>query len=136
MSQADGVHAGLMGRVLEWLRARVGAPNELATMSREDLRELASDLALGETDLLTLSNSLHDNTDLMERTIRARGFEPEQLRQSFGLLMRDMEMVCTRCHATGRCLRELNAGTAVTHAHEFCPNAATFDDLLEYSTSG
>ena len=126
----------LLGRVLAWVRVRIGAADELAMMSREDLREMASDLALGETDLMTLSTSLHDNTALMERTIRARGFEPEQLRQSFGLLMRDVELVCTRCHSTGRCLRELKAGTAVAHAREFCPNAATFDDLLEHATSG
>ena len=127
---------GLLGRVLEWLRAHLGEPDELAMMSREELRELASDLALGENDLMSLSSSLHDNTALMEGMIRARGFDPEQLRQSFGVLLRDMELVCTRCHATGRCLRELKAGTAADHAHEYCPNAATFDDLLEFTTSG
>jgi hypothetical protein len=127
---------GLLGRVLVWLRARVGPADELTMMSREELRELASDLALGENDLVALSASLHDNTALMEQTIRARGFDPEQLRGSFGLLMRDVELVCSRCHATGRCQRELTAGTAVEHAHEFCPNAGTFDDLVEYVTSG
>ena len=127
---------GLLGRVLDWLRARCGAGDELAAMSREEIRDLASDLSLSESDLVALSASLNDNTALMEGMIRARGFDPDQLRQSFGILLRDMEVVCTRCHATGRCLRELKAGTAAANAHEYCPNATTFDDLLEFTTSG
>jgi hypothetical protein len=126
---------GVLGRALEWLRVRFGSPEDLALLSREDLRELASDLAMGESDLISLSTSLRDNTVLMEHTIRARGFDPDQLRRSFASLMREVELVCSHCHATGRCLHELKAGTAVQHAQAFCPNAATFDDLLETSTS-
>lgn len=121
---------GVLGRALDWLRTRFAAPEDMALLSREDLRELASDLALGENDLILLSASLHDNTALMEHTIRARGFDPDQLRESFAVVMREVELVCSHCHARGRCLRELKSGTAIEHAHEFCPNAATFDDLL------
>jgi hypothetical protein len=127
---------GLLGRVLDWLRAHSGMGDELATMSRDEIRDLASDLSLAEGDLRALSASLADNTALMEGMMRARGFEPEQVRRSFGRLMRDVERVCSRCRATGRCRRELDAGTAAKHAHEYCPNADTFDDLVEYATSG
>lgn len=125
---------GLLGRVLDWVRARCGTGDELAALSREEIRELAGDLALGEGDLLALSASLADNTVLMEGMMRARGFDPEQLRHSFGTLLRDVERVCSRCRATGRCRRELEAGTAAEHAHEFCPNAGTFDDLIDFAT--
>ena len=127
---------GLLGRVLDWLRARCGAGDELAAMSREEIRDLASDLSLSESDLVALSASLNDNTALMEGMMRARGFEPDRLRQSFGPLMRDVERVCSRCRSTGRCRRELDAGTAAAHAHEYCPNARTFDDLVDFATSG
>ena len=55
------------------------------------------------------------------------------LRDSFLALLRDIERVCTRCRDARRCWRELEAGTAAEHCHEFCPNAGTFDDLVEYS---
>lgn len=127
---------GLLGRVLDWVRARCGVGDDLGAMSRDEIRELASDLSLSEGDLVALSTSLNDNTTLMEGMMRARGFEPDQLRQSFGTLMRDVERVCSRCRMTGRCRRELDAGTAAAHAHEYCPNAGTFDDLIDYVTSG
>lgn len=125
---------GLLGRVLDWVRAHHGAPDELAGWSREDLRALASDLSLSEDDLVAVSSGLADNSELMQRMIRARGFDPEQLRHSFDTLMRDIERVCTRCRHTGRCRRELDAGTAADNAHGFCPNAGTFDDLVDYTT--
>ncbi|HUB12042.1 MAG TPA: DUF6455 family protein [Acetobacteraceae bacterium] len=125
---------GLLGRVLDWLRDRCGA-DELADWSREDLRDLAADLALGEGDLVALSASMSDNSVLMEGMMRAYGFDPELLRSSFGALLRDMERVCSCCRSIGRCRRELRSGTAVRHAHEYCPNAGSFDDLVEYATS-
>ena len=137
MNPADRALAnpGLLGRVLDWLRARSGSADELAGWSREELRNLADDLALSEYDLVTLSATMSDNNVLMERMMRARGFEPELLRNSFAALVRDMERVCSRCKSTGRCRRELDAGYGARHAHEYCPNAGTFDDLVEYATS-
>jgi len=126
---------GLLGRVLDWLRVHCGGTDELAGWSRDDLRNLADDLALSDDDLLALSGAISDNNVLMERMMSARGFEPELLRNSFGALVRDMERVCSLCKSTGRCRRELDAGYGARHAHEYCPNAATFDDLVEYATS-
>jgi hypothetical protein len=127
---------GLLGRVLDWVRERCGLGDELAAMSREEIRDLASDLSLSESDLAASSASLNDNTALMEGMLRVRGFDPAQVRNSFGTLMRDVERVCSRCRSTGRCRRELDAGTAAAHAHGYCPNAGTIDDLIDYATSG
>jgi Family of unknown function (DUF6455) len=136
MKPADPALAnpGLLGRVLDWLRVRCGT-DEFAGWSREDLRDLADDLSLGDDDLVALSAGMSNNTALMERMMRARGFDPELLRHSFGALVRDVERVCSHCRSTGRCRRELDAGTAAKHAHDFCPNAGTFDDLTDYATS-
>ncbi|HTB46167.1 MAG TPA: DUF6455 family protein [Acetobacteraceae bacterium] len=137
MSHAEPAlsNPGLLGRVLVWLRAH-SAGDELSAMSPDEIRNLASDLSLAEGDLRALSASINDNTVLMEGMMRARGFEPEQVRRSFGTLMRDVERVCSRCRSTGRCRRELDAGTAAAHAHEYCPNVGTLDDLAEFATSG
>jgi len=37
--------------------------------------------------------------------------------------MREIETMCSRCDSNERCGHELDAGTAVAHAAEFCPNA-------------
>jgi hypothetical protein len=63
--------------------------------------------------------------------MRARGLDPDRMRDAYVTLLRDVERVCTQCKTTGRCRRELDAGTAAAHCHDFCPNAATFDDLVE-----
>src|SRR5579872_7234040 len=109
---------GLLGRMLDRVRA-YASPNDLAAFSREDLRHMADDLALAPSDLAAMSAEGHDNTVLMESMMRARGFEPERIRQVFVALLRDMERVCTRCKSTGRCRRELDAGTAAAHYHDY-----------------
>ena len=122
---------GLLGRVLDCVRAHVAPGADLATLTREDLRHIAGDLALAESAVLSLSAGAHDNTVLMERMMRARSLDPEEMRHAFSAALRDAERVCSGCRNTGRCRRELDAGTAAAHCHEFCPNAATFDYLVE-----
>lgn len=122
---------GLLGRVLNCVRAHVAPGADLATLTREDLRHIAANLALAELAVLSLSVGARDNTALMERMMQVRGLDPEEMRQTFSMVLRDAERVCSGCRNTGRCRRELDAGTAAAHCHEYCPNAATFDDLVE-----
>jgi hypothetical protein len=122
---------GLLGRVLDCVRAHVVPGTDLATLTHDDLRHIAGDLALAESALLSLSAGAHDNTVLMDRMMRARGLDPEATRHAFAMALRDAERVCSGCTNTGRCRRELDAGTAAAHRHAYCPNAATFDDLVE-----
>jgi hypothetical protein len=72
-----------------------------------------------------------DNTVLMERMMRVRRLDPKKMRHAFSMAMRDAERVCSQCRSTERCMRELDAGTAVAGCHAYCPNATTFDDLVE-----
>lgn len=121
-------HPGLFGRVLGWMRAHVNSTSDLATLSGEELRQIASDLSLTELDLASLAAGA-DNTVLMQRMMRAHGIDPEQMTYGFATLLRDLNRVCTQCRCTGRCRRELDAGTAVKHCAEYCRNAATLEDL-------
>lgn len=125
---------GLLGRVLDWVRTHVAPGRDLATLSREELRLIAEDLSLADSDLAAMTTLGRDNTELMERMMRALGLDPDHLRREFVTLTRDMERLCTQCKYPGRCRRELDVGMAAEHCHEYCPNAATFDDLIEYHT--
>jgi hypothetical protein len=123
--------SGLLARTLDWIKARMLRDNELAGLSHSDLDCLASDLGLSEADLRGVLPVVTDHSDLMDQMMRARGLDPDQVRRSFSNLVRSMEVACTRCADVRTCRRELSAGTADAHCHEFCVNADQMDELIE-----
>jgi hypothetical protein len=131
-SETALANPGLLGRVLDWVRAHALPGSDLADFSRAELRHMAGDLSLAESDLSVVAARGRDNITQMEGMMRARDLNPDQIRHAFVTLMRDVERVCTGCRTTGRCRRELDAGTAALHCREYCPNTHTFDDLIDY----
>lgn len=125
---------GRFSRMRQRMKARLHVGDDLASFSRARLRHMADDLAITEGDLQLLASHAADNTRLMEGMMRARGLDPAVVRCEVGTLLRDVERVCTRCPRASRCQRELDAGTAAQHCHEYCPNAGTFDDLVAVRT--
>lgn len=123
--------SGLLARALDWIKAHAAGQDELERLSRSDIAAIAADLALPEADLISVLPRMADHTVLMDRMMEERGLNPTEVRNRFAALVRDLELVCTRCQATARCRRELEAGTAAARCHEFCLNAPTLDDLLE-----
>jgi hypothetical protein len=121
----------MLGRVIAWVRDHAAAGSDLAALSREELQRIADDLSLATTDLQSFARGARDNTLLMERTMRCRGLDPNQVRNAHPVLLRDIERVCTQCPSTGKCRRELDAGSAAEHFRRYCPNAATFDDMTD-----
>lgn len=122
---------GLLARALDWIKAYNARQQELGRLSPDDIAMMATDLGMSPSDLCDVLPRGADNTTLMDGMLKARGLDPEEVHRSLTPLLRDLELACTRCAATGRCRRELQAGTAAQHAHEFCPNADTIDDMLE-----
>lgn len=122
---------GLLARALDWIKAYNARQQELGLLSNDDVVLMASDLGLSRAELCDILPRGADNTRLMDRMLLARGLDPDKVRRSLTPLLRDMELACTRCTATGRCRRELQAGSAAEHCHDFCANADTIDDLLE-----
>ena len=59
----------------------------------------------------------------IERMMRAFHVDRHELEEDYTRILLDAEMTCLRCRAKRRCLRELQAGTAVANAEHFCPNA-------------
>ncbi len=123
--------SNLLLKALDWIKARAARGNELASMSRDDLRFLAADLGISETDLRDLAPRVADNSVLMDKMMRARGLDPDAVRHAFSGLMREMEVTCSRCRETNVCRREFDSGTAALYCHDFCPNAEAMDDLRE-----
>ena len=122
---------GLLARALDWIKAHAARQEELARLTGNDITTMAADLGLSEADLRDVLPRAADNSLLMDRMIQARGLDPATVRRNLAALVRDLELTCTRCPDTARCRRELDAGTAATRCHEYCPNADTLDDLVE-----
>lgn len=59
----------------------------------------------------------------IERMMRAFRVDRRELEEDYTKILLDAEATCMRCRTKRRCLRELEAGTAVANAERFCPNA-------------
>ncbi|HEY1931679.1 MAG TPA: DUF6455 family protein [Acetobacteraceae bacterium] len=124
---------GLLAWARNWMKQHARPADNLAGFSRAEIGQMAEDLGVTTADVVALANHAPDNTALTEAMMRSHGLKPAEVRDSMPTLLRDIQRVCTRCRNSKRCLRELDAGTAAGHAHEFCPNASTFDDIADYS---
>jgi Family of unknown function (DUF6455) len=120
----------MFSRAIDWLKAHTVGGDDLGAFSRSDLQVMANDLGVTQADLLDVLPRHEDHSDLMDRMMRDRGLDPDKIRRAVGPLMRDLEITCTRCGAVSRCRRDLAAGQAVEHCHEYCGNAETIDELL------
>jgi len=116
-----------LGRAFHRLTAHGMRDKQLASMTSADLRTLGRDIGMTEAELREVSG---DHSALMEKMMRARGLDPASTRREFAGAVREMEKTCARCQDSGRCFRELEAGTSAARYHVFCPNARAMDDLL------
>lgn len=124
-------HPGLFSQVVDWIATRARATAEMARLSSGDLGEMARDLGMAESDLRGVLSKGANNTQLMDAMMQARGLDPAAIAHLSSGVLRDLEVTCTRCGAVAQCRRELAAGTAAMHCHDFCGNADTFDALQE-----
>jgi len=128
---AASTDLNLLARAFDWLKVRMIQDNELASLSRADLQLLAIDLGVTEADLRQIIPQVQNHSEFMDKMMCACGLEPASVRRAFGGVVRDMEVTCARCRDSGRCYRELEAGTAGARYRVFCPNACAIDALLE-----
>lgn len=70
----------LLARAFDWVKARAVRDNEIAAMTRADLRFLAADPGLSEADLLDVMPRVSDHSDLMDKMMRARRLDPDAIR--------------------------------------------------------
>jgi hypothetical protein len=112
-------------------RAALADLREFEAMEPDMMAAIAGECGLSVTELRDVVVHGSGASSLMARMMQAYGLDPEGLRTRDPHTMRDIEGLCSRCLAKGRCRRELDAGTAADHADGFCPNAYTFERLIE-----
>jgi hypothetical protein len=112
-------------------RAALADLREFEAMEPDMMSAIAAECGLSVTELREVVVHGSGASSLMARMMKAYGLDPEGLRTRDPHTMRGIEGLCSRCLTKGRCRRELNAGTAAGHADDFCPNAFTFERLIE-----
>ena len=114
--------------ITRW-RDRQARMEEIEATDANMLREIASEFGLSVTEFRE-TVSMGEGADmLMTQMMAGYGLAPEDLRDRMPGVMRDIEVICARCRSKGRCASELAGGSAAAHAHQFCPNAPTFEAL-------
>ncbi|MCO5129585.1 MAG: DUF6455 family protein [Xanthobacteraceae bacterium] len=121
-----------VSEIWEKFKDRCARASEFNSLSMAQREELARDVGLSECDFERLFAVRDRSPDEMERLMQALALDLEKMELANpGTVTRDMSVVCTVCAVVDRCRRELEAGSAARNYHEYCPNALTFEALLE-----
>ena len=119
----------LFTRFCDWIKVRMQRDAELTSLTKADLGAMAADLGMTEADLMDVLPRTADHSGLMDRMMEARGLDPDHVRRACAGLVRDMELVCSRCRSAALCQHDLALGTAAMNGHEYCGNSHTFTEL-------
>lgn len=117
--------------ILKTWRSRWAAVHHVRSLEKQQRGELARDLALPEGNVIRLIARGNRTEDELHRLTFLLGLDMKSVRVSNPGLARDISIACSECATTKRCRRELDAGSARSHYHAYCPNAQTFDELRQ-----
>jgi Family of unknown function (DUF6455) len=95
----------------------------LSHLDATEREAFAADIGVGVDELLEDIRYGEGADELLDRMMKARGLARKEVRLHDFATMREIESTCSRCRAKSRCAHELDAGTAVANAAQFCPNA-------------
>ena len=111
-----------------WLKHRREL-KELRELDRFNFDRIASDLRVTPLELEELVRHGPHAADELPKMLEQLGIDEERLGRVNPLLLRDLERVCAMCPDKAKCHRDLAAGTAAEHYHEYCLNASTLETL-------
>jgi hypothetical protein len=120
--------AGLRGWCQRVLRNRRSMA-ELAACPPSELRRIAQEVGLIETDLLSLRCSHPGPTELMPWRLQQLGIDSACVKVAQTATYRDLERVCGACKAWRHCARDLAKGDVQAGMQGYCLNAFTIDAL-------
>ena len=112
-------------------QANVAGLREIEACGPEMVAQMAAELGMTRSELEEVVSHGAGADRLMARMIAAFGLNAGEMERQDPAMVRDMSILCSLCETKRRCAHELDAGTAAEHAHAFCPNASTFELLLE-----
>jgi len=124
----------VFGAIANWVskyRRHMANRDAFGGCGPEEVQQVAKELGMSAAELRGLARKDPGSADALQKMLLALDVDPEKLAKSDPAVMRDLQRLCMMCSHKSRCQRELAAGEAAEHFHEFCPNAFTLDALLK-----
>ena len=112
-------------------RYAVGLREDLANCGVEEVARMARDLGINPREFIPLATKGPEAADQLSTLLRALGVDPKALASNDNAMMRDLQRICIACGHKNQCERDLAAGTATEHFHDYCPNALSIDALFQ-----
>ncbi len=116
----------------EWWRTWRQQRTALAELENcsSEVKRVAHDLALTPGELRVIAAKRPDAADLLPHRLAALDLDPRTLAVTEGVVLRDLQRLCTICESKGRCARDLADDTLSSDWRDYCPNAETLKSLV------
>jgi hypothetical protein len=115
-------------------RVALGARNELAVATPEEVARIAHDLGIRPSDLTTAVSGWPASATLLRRMLVALGIDPESPVVTDHAAIGELQRECAACASKTECARDLDRGTAGDNLYAYCPNAKALDSIYVEST--
>jgi uncharacterized protein DUF6455 len=102
------------------------AINELAKCDPSELARIAEDLGISSSELRFLAASGPDSADLLKRRLQTLGVNATRIDPA---VMRDLQLLCTRCNSKQRCAQDLDDKPVPASWPKYCPNEPTIEAM-------
>ena len=113
----------------DWLKHQ----REMREMNSGDFARIARDLCVSPAELDAVVRQGPHGSDELPRLLKVLGIDGATLSRAQPVLQRDMIRVCAACQQKALCNHDLDAGTLAQRYDEYCPNAATIEELGQKS---
>ena len=111
---------------------RYQAAQELRNIGEIEISSIARDLGISQTELKSLVTHDAGFPKLLKRMFSALWIDGRVVQEANPILLLDMQKVCALCQNTRRCRKELEAGSAGDHFHDYCPNSPNLYAVSKY----
>ena len=121
----------------EWVRlcrVALGARDELAVASPEEVARIARELGVRPPDLATAMSGWPASAALLRRMLAALGIDPDSPVVTDHAALGELQSACAACTSKDDCARDLDRGTAGDNLYAYCPNARALDSIYVEST--
>lgn len=133
--QTSGAKSGQpsrLTRLYEWWqssRARWARLDDIASLSDDDIAEMAKDTGLTSAEFLVAVRGPNGPTSLLERRLEALQLDPEDIRKLSPILLGELRLTCARCPDKCRCADDMAEDVNAPGWESYCPNAGTLRTL-------
>lgn len=108
--------------------------NEFGLCEPSSVFRMAQQIGLPQSELDELESEGSDTANLLKDMLVALRIQPKLVADTDTFIRRELQWQCLTCSNKKKCKHELAKGTAANDFREFCPNAASLDELMCVAT--